>query len=85
MERIHTKIIKGCVGCPHHCGEGEFCKHPDRERNHVIYNYPLPDDCPLPKNVEDGRTCTEPREFYGNGLVIICKQCEKPVIDRRAT
>jgi len=27
-------------------------------------------------------TCTEPRNFYGNGLVVICKQCKKPIVMR---
>lgn len=72
MNRMYTKIIKGCIGCPHHCGEGEFCKHPDRERNHVVYDYPLPDDCPLPKAVEDNhakvKKCEDCYEFHKAGL-----------------
>lgn len=35
--------------------------------------------------VEDGCACTEPRAFEGNGVVIICKQCGLPIVDRRTT
>ena len=47
MERLYIKVITKCIQCPHFCDEGEFCNHPKRERCHVVYDYPMPDDCPL--------------------------------------
>jgi len=47
--KYETRKVYGCTSCWHFCGEGEFCRHPSRQRKpHVVTEFPLPDDCPLP-------------------------------------